>query len=180
MVKKFLSKLNIRQLIIHFIAFWLLIYGIHTLASLYDFKFLYSDFALKQQGEFLQRFNNDLFIIYQSGNLGIIIAYIISYRLSVKRNWYWINSIMVFIVVFALYFIDHLGWEHLKATFLYPGRAIFGDDSLAAVIINGLIMLAAGFFLLLKKQIIDFIDRGVTREKKAPQPRVPKAATRKQ
>jgi hypothetical protein len=166
-MKSFLLKLNIRQLIIHFIASWFFIYAFYTLTSLYDYKFLYNDFAIQNRMLFKYRFSKDFFIFKQGGNLGLIIAYVISWQISERRKWFWANSVIVLLVSFTLYYFDLLGWKNLMTAFLTPGQLIFDNYSMASVITNGVIMLAAGVFLLLKKQVIDFIDRGVKRDKKA-------------
>ena len=103
MMRSFFLKLNVRQLIIHFIASWFFIYGMYTLVSLYDYQFLYNAIALPSRMIFKQRFADDMFILKQGGNLGLIMAYIIGWQLSIKRGWFWANSVIIFLAVFALY-----------------------------------------------------------------------------
>jgi hypothetical protein len=161
-MKNFLAQLNVRLLIIHFIAYWLFIYGFDTLGSLYDFKFLYNTNALMLSSIAKERFNSDILIINLFGTSGLVIAYIISWQLSVKKGWFWANAVIIFLLAFLLKSHDYLAWSSMKSIFLAPGQIIF-DNSMIGVIINGLVMIALGCLLLLKKQIIDFIDRGVKR-----------------
>ena len=177
-MKSFFSKLNTRQLIIHFIASWFFIYAFDTLFSLYDYSFQYQSSIYLVSVTAQQRYNTDILIINEFGTLGLIIAYIISWRISVKRNWFWVNSVIVLLVAFFLKSHDYLGWGMFKEIFLVPGQ-IFDVNSKAYLITNGVIMLAIGSFLLLKKQVINYIDRGVKHEKKAPEPRVPKVVKTK-
>ncbi|MDB5007208.1 MAG: hypothetical protein JWQ84_163 [Mucilaginibacter sp.] len=164
-MRSFLLKLNVRQLIIHFIASWLFIYAFYTLTSLYDYSFLYNDAAMPSRMIFKQRFANDMFILRQGGNLGLIIAYFIMWKLAVKRNWFWVNSVIVFLVTFALYNFNLLGWKSVMWVFLYPGQVVFKESSLASIIVNGIVMLTLGCFLFFKKQISAFIDRGAKSDK---------------
>lgn len=161
-MKSFLSKLNIRLLIIHFIAYWLFVYGFDTLGSLYDFKFLYYSNAYLVSVVAKQRFNDDILIINLFGTGGLVIAYIISWQLSVKKDWFWANAVIILLLAFFLKSHDYLAWNSMKSIFLAPGNLIF-NNSMPGVIVNAVIMIALGCFLLLKKQIIDYIDRGVKR-----------------
>jgi len=171
----FLSNLNIRQLIIHFIASWFFIYAVHTLITLFDFSFLYNDqVPLMSQLAVQERYNRDLLIINQAGILGLLIAYVISWRISVKYDWFWLNSVIVLVVAFPLAIFDLLGWKFLRSVCMAPGY-IFGVNSVLYLVINGVFMLAVGAFLFYRKGIIAFIEKGVKREKKVPTPRVPKA-----
>lgn len=161
-MKNFFSQLNIRLLIIHFIAYWLFIYGFDTLGSLYDFRFLYNSNASLISQIAKERFNNDILIINLFGTAGLVIAYIVSWQLSVKKDWYWANAVIILALAFLLKSHDYLAWSSMKSFFLAPGKIIF-NNSMLGVIINGVVMIALGSFLLLKKQIIDFIDKGVKR-----------------
>jgi hypothetical protein len=178
-MKSFFSKLNTRQLIIHFIASWFFIYAFDTLFSLYDYSFQYHSSTYLLSITAQQRYNTDIMIITRFGILGLIIAYIISWRISVKRNWFWANAVIVFLVAFFLSGEDYLGWGMFKEIFMVPGKIIFDLNSRGYLITNGIVMLAIGSFLLLIKQVINYIDKGVKREKKAPAARAPKAAKAK-
>ena len=164
-MKQFLSDLNVRQLVIHFVATWLLIYGTHTLASLYDFKFLYNDYALQNSMIFKERFGTDMFIIKTTGYAGLITAYIISWQLAATKNWFWANSVIVFLFAFLLYYFNYSGWGKLQYIFLAPGQVFSGLSNAITIIFNGIIMLAMGLYLLLSKKVIAYISRGMKQEK---------------
>jgi hypothetical protein len=172
----FLSKLNLRQLIIHFIASWLFIHAIHILATLLDFKFLYNEqVPSMSQLAVTDRYNKDLLIINQAGVVGLILAYIISYRISVKHNWFWLNSVIILIVSFPLVIFDLLGWKFFRYYFMTPGK-IFDENTVPYIIVNAAVMLALGSFLFYGKGIIAYINKGVKRENDAPAPRGRKPA----
>lgn len=170
-MRSFFSQLNIRQLIIHFMAAWLFIYATHTLTTLYDFSFLYKEFALQNRVMFKDRANNDMFIIQLGGYIGLIAAYIISWQLSEKKKWFWANSVIVMLLAFVLYYFKRTGWQSLFGIFLFPGR-LFTDDNdfntVTSIVIDGLFMLILGSLLFFSKGIIRFIDNGVNRVKAVP------------
>jgi len=161
-MKDFFSKLNARLLVIHFIAYWLFIYGFDTLGSLWDFRFLYNTNVVVISAIAKDRFNHDIDIINFFGTGGLVIAYIISWWLSVKRDWFWANAVIILLLAFLLKSHDYLAWSSMKSIFLAPGKIIF-DNSMVGVIINAAIMIALGSVLLLQKRIVDFIDKGTKR-----------------
>jgi hypothetical protein len=107
-----------------------------------------------------QKYDADMLIITEAGYVGLIIAYIISWRLSVKHQWFWINSVIVFLVAFGLASFDLLGWRQLRGICMAPGL-IFGKNTKLYLITDVVIMLAVGSFLFFNKWIINFIDKGV-------------------
>ena len=165
MIKSFFSQLNPRQLVIHFVAFWFFIYALDTLASIYDYQFLYKPEAYLTQMVNRDRFNNDILIINLFGTFGLLVAYVISWRISVKYNWFWANAVIVFLLEFFLKSHDYLGWAVLKTFFLQPGT-LLGENSIPCIIVNGLIMLSLGSLLLFNKKVILYIDNGVKPEDK--------------
>lgn len=160
-MKQFFKQLNTRQLIIQFLAIILITFSCHVLASLYDFDFLYKKGTVPSF-MFVGRHERDLKIIDFAGSIGQIIAFLIFWRISSKRSWYWVNAVIVFVVAFVLNNFNHLGWSWLRGLLLLPG-SIFGEGSMVGVITNGTIMLALALWLILSKKIWRFIDRGVNK-----------------
>jgi len=123
------------------------LYGVHTLATLFDYAFLYpTSQPLLSPIYIHERFQSDMLIVYEAGIVGLIIAYIISWRISVKQGWFWLNSVIVFLVAFALANFDLLGWKQLKNICMFPGL-IFGKNTVPYLITDVVIMLAVGSFL---------------------------------
>ena len=147
-----MSKINFRQLFIHFLASWFFIYAFHTLSSLYDYSFLYTAAEHLNRTNDPQRFASDMYIINESGAIGLIVAYIISWQISLRRNWFWLNSVIVFAIAFVLKYNNLLGWSSLQHVFLAPGH-VFRVNSIACFLTNGLIMLAIGLVLFFLKGI---------------------------
>ncbi|MDB4920182.1 hypothetical protein [Mucilaginibacter sp.] len=164
-MESFFSKFNVKLLIIHFIAFWLFIYAFQTLSFLYDFNFLVF-LPVEARINDVARVNFDMKIVAQAGLLGSIAAYVISWRISLKRNWFWLNSVLIFVLIYILKLNDLLGWSKLQKVFLLPGQ-IFRLNTRTFYVTNGLIMLAIGCFLLFSEKVKRFIDGKGAPEKKA-------------
>ncbi|CAN5233472.1 hypothetical protein BH09BAC6_BH09BAC6_30510 [soil metagenome] len=162
-----ISKLNARLIIIHFIACWFFIYAFHTLSSLWDYSFLYTPAEQMNRANDPQRFATDMSVINESGALGLIVAYIISWQISIRRNWFWLNAVIVFVVAYILKYNNLLGWSTLQQVFLAPGH-IFRVNSIACFLTNGLIMLLFGSLLFFLKPVTRFIDKGAAPAETAP------------
>ena len=152
----FVTKFNIRLLVIHFVAFWLFIFGFQTLAYLYDFNFLIF-LPVEARLNDVARTNFDMKVVAQAALVGAIVAYLISWRISLRRNWYWLNSTVIFVLIYVLKLYNLLGWSRLQKVFLLPGD-IFRLNTRTYYITNGCIMLAIGCYLLFSKRIQRFID----------------------
>jgi len=150
------SKINVRLMVIHFVAFWLFIYGFQTLAFLHDFNFLIF-LPVEARINDVPRTNLDMKIVAQAALVGAIVAYIISWRISLKRNWFWLNSVFIFVLIYVLKIYDLLGWNQLQKVFLLPG-SIFRLNTRTYYVSNGAIMLAIGCFLLFSGRVKKFID----------------------
>jgi hypothetical protein len=165
-MRSFFSKLNPRQLVIHFIASWFFLYGVHTLATLLDYSFLYTAKQPFMSPIYIQqKYDSDMLVVSEAGIAGLIIAYIISWRVSVRKNWFWLNSVIVFLAAFILTIFNLLGWKELRKIVLSPAR-IFDVNTVAYILTGGIIMLAVGSFLFFNKKIINFIDKGVKHVRK--------------
>jgi len=170
------SKINIRLMVIHFIAFWLFIYGFQTLAYLYDFNFLIF-LPVEARINDVPRTNLDMKIVAQAGLVGAIVAYVISWRISLKRNWFWLNSVFIFVLIYVLKLYDLLGWNQLQKAFLAPG-SIFRLNTRTYYVTNGAVMLAIGCFLLFSGKVKKFIDGKKAEEKQIINPKMVKSKSK--
>ncbi|MGZ3872387.1 MAG: hypothetical protein ACXVJD_05695 [Mucilaginibacter sp.] len=175
-MKTFLLKFNLRLLIIHFVAFWFFIYAFRTLSFLHDFGFLVTAPIEVRLNE-TERLNFDREIAAQASLLGLVIAYIISWLISLKRDWFWLNSLAVFILMYALKYYNLLGWNILQNVFLLTCHVV-GQNTRAFYIVNGAIMLGLGCLLLFSGKIKRFIDGGGPAKKKPGAHRKTKPAKR--
>jgi len=141
-LQKFIERLNWRQVVVHFIATWFFMYSFQTLAVLHNIN-LINIIRQSNKDNLTERLNengtaaSDLvyFTLWTGiGNtIGLLVAFIISLTISIRRNWFWFNSLIVLILAYTLSWFDLLGWIYFKSIFLTPGE-IFNnreqDDSL--------------------------------------------------
>lgn len=163
-MRSLLSNLNGRLLIVHLAAFWLFFYAFQTLAFLRDAAFFNPAVVHINHLQFPDRFTYYVTFIHQLGNIGLLVAYIISWFISSKRGWHWINCTLIFLFLFVMGNVHirgdyYLGWSHLAQFFLAPGK-LFILGSKWSYILNGGLMLAIGCLLFFYKPLIRFIDRG--------------------
>jgi hypothetical protein len=95
--------------------------------------------------------------IEQAGNIGLVVAYIISWSICTKRDWFWLNSVIIFVIAFILRNLGWLGWKYLNHIFYVPGK-IFKEHSIWGYITDGLIMLAIGLVIFFSKKLTRYID----------------------
>jgi hypothetical protein len=162
-MKSFLSNLNARLLAIHFIAFWLVMYAFQEAAFLRDYKFMYLDHVGRINAPF--RFDADMALVEQAGNIGLILAFILSWVISVRKNWHWINSVIVFVATFAIENWGLLHWKKFHDIYLSPG-GLFKAYSVWAHVLVAVLLLAAAGLLIYSKPIVRFIS-GKANDKKA-------------
>jgi len=154
-MRRFFSNFNARLMIIHSIAFCLFIWGFETLAFLHDYDFLFSVAQHINRITFRDQFNADLEFIVQAGNIGLLVAYVSSWVVSNKRNWHWVNSVIIFVLAFLLK--NFLLSSFLDKTFLTPGGP-FKIYSISGHLLLGIALIALGSLLIFFKRIIRFID----------------------
>jgi hypothetical protein len=164
-MKSLISQLNIRLILIHLAAFWLFFFAFHTLAFLHDNAFFNPVLYQVNRVTFPDRFNADITFIEQAANIGLVLAYIISWFICLKKGWHWINGVIIFVIAFILGNKNWFGWQLVNKVFLTPGR-IFHDGSLLIYWTDGLIMLLLGSLLLFLNPVKRFIDRGSAEQKK--------------
>jgi hypothetical protein len=158
-MKSLFSTLNARLIIIHLIAFWFFFYAFQTFAFLHDHTFFNPILERVNRLQFPDRYNFDKTLIQQMGNAGLIVAYVIAWFIASKWNWHWINSVIVFVIAFALGNLNWFGWDTLSVIFLAPGK-LFGINTIGSLLTNGVIMLALGLLLLFLKNVNVYINNG--------------------
>ena len=173
-LRNFIQRLNWRQILVHFVATWFFIYAFQFLAYLSNTTMFdgLQKFSSSDQEE-LNNFLKDkdftagqmiTYFYYASAVwlLGLIIAFIFSLLISKKRKWFWINSLIVFLLVFFLKEYDLLGWSFLKSIFLTPGKIFKNSPYYVTLYLltDGLILLGLGIFTFLNRRINEFIDNG--------------------
>ena len=92
-----------------------------------------------------------------SGSIGLLVAFILSLIISIRRHWFWVNSLIAFVVTYILYRYDVLGWTYLKRVFWYLGQKF--DNSTVEFLFNGIILLIIGLLVFLLRRPNQFIEK---------------------
>ena len=159
MIQNFFNSINIRLILIHFIAFWLFIYGFQTLAFLHDHDFFKASLDRINALNFPARYSADKIFVQQSGILGLLLGYIISWSISTRRGWFWASAAIGFITAFIFRVYGLLLWDRLHGLFAWPG-SFFNPDSIWGYIVNAVFMIGLGCIIFFWNRIIHFIDKG--------------------
>jgi hypothetical protein len=149
----------------HFIAFWFFIHAFQTLSYLYDTKLI--DTVRQSHGQLNSQTLGDnkieasvltYFVLWTSvsGFVGLLVAFIISLTISIKRHWFWMNALFAFFLTYILYRFDLLGWTYLKQFFWYLGQKF--NNSTIEFIFNGLILLIIGVLIFFLRRTNRFIE----------------------
>lgn len=155
-----MSRLNWRQILIHFIATWFFIQSFFLLSSLHDLKGC-EVFTQKWQSESFDRARllSEINWLYTSPYVGLLVGFSISLFITIKKKWFWVNSAIVLVLSYFLKRFDFDGWHYLKFIFLTPGQ-YFDHHSALYYLSNGIPMLTIGLLLFFLKLTNRFIDNG--------------------
>ena len=166
-LRKFLRRLNWRQVAIHFIATWFFMYSFQTLAALHNTD-LIDIVRQSSQEDITKALSESTTSAYQlvyfnlwtgiGNTVGLLVAFIISLSLSIRRKWFWFNSFIVLLVAYVLSWFGLLGWTYLKIIFLTPGE-IFSNTTLQ-FLTNGILLLSLGLLTFFMSQSNKFITAG--------------------
>jgi hypothetical protein len=162
-LSNFVSKLNWRLIVIHLIACWFFIYSFQELFVLHDFEFLMMIGRAIRPQKIAPFILYDDMIWSHGGNLiGLLAGFLISFMISVKQHWYWVNSLIVFLIAYLLLRFHLSGWQFLRIIFLAPG-GLSKYDTIGFYLINGLVMLIIGLLLFFLPGSIHLIKSGKLR-----------------
>jgi hypothetical protein len=153
-------------MLIHFVACWFFIYAFQELAALHDIALTNALTNIKNVDDdkmlnVMKHFDPNRIAIEAawinlSGPLGLMTGFIASLLISLKNKWYWLNSVIVFVVMIFFKRFKLLGWYYLKNIILEPSDLF--KSMTARFLTNGLIMLAIGLSLFFVKWSIMFIN----------------------
>lgn len=159
-----MKRINYLQIILHFIATCFFIFSFQFYSAIYNIRILKLisengvENVLKNAEDYgitiidMWNFNFTAFI---SSLIAIIVVFIISILISVKRKWSVWNSLIVLILSFFLSHFDFFGLYTIKKYFS-PGYFI--DDLLISFLTSGSFFLAIGFVILFSKYLNRLIE----------------------
>lgn len=153
-----ISKVNWRQMLIHFLAMWFFIQSFFILSFLHDLRIdkIFTE-EWKAESTDGTQITSALYWMYISPYVGLLVAFFISLSISIKRKWFWLNSVLVFILAFLLRRVQLDGWKYLKHIFLAPGQ-IFYHNPILYYLANVLPMFLIGFLLFFSRTTNKFIE----------------------
>ena len=161
----FISKINWRQILIHFVAFWFFILSFQTLSYLHNIKLIkilqHSNESslnkdLSDNGIKSSEFVNTMIWINVSGFFGLLIAGSISLAISIRRHWLWVNTLIAFIMIYIFNRLNFLGWHNLMRLVWYLCRTL--NNSTFVFLFIGIIFLISGILMFSLKRTIRFIE----------------------
>jgi len=170
---QFTSKLNWRLMAVHLVAYWFLWEAFKYFAVLYDFDFVvdfyHHYFSKHITDDKFRRVSPNDFNRLLHYNMAVkliplstfVIALVLSVVISIIKRWYWLNSVIVFILVLALFVIwgadkIHISpWTYLQYVFGKPGYFFKGA---MYFITNGAVLLIISLSLFFWKPITRFIE----------------------
>ncbi len=159
-LNKFISRINWRLILLHLIAAWFFIEAFKELSYLHDLKWreVFTQKWLRESYD-KSRLIAAIDYPYYFASLGLLVAFIISLGISIKQHWFWVNSLIVFIIGYLLYRLGFLGWNFFKYIFLQQGK-LFPFDSAAHYLADCLPMLALGLIIFFSGFTNRFIKEG--------------------
>ena len=162
---RFITRLNWRLILLHFVACWCFAYAFNLFSWLHDCDYVkyvltHSNKEIFKMPGLTSRRVADLALWSElSYPAGLLTCFIFSIIISVKRHWFWLNGFVSFFVSCLLFHFKFTGWIWLKFIFLTPGQ-LFGDFSAGYFILNGSILLILGLLCLFLPAVVRFIETG--------------------
>lgn len=174
--RTFLSKLNWRQMLVHFVAMWFFIHAFQFLSYLTNIR-LYEavQTSSKNNGRFstanfsAAELVSYLYYTTTSWFFALLLALIISLLMSKWKKWFWLNSLISFLIAYLLERFDYSGWYYLKHIFFLPG-SVFKHTSYYPtfyLLTNGAVLLSLGVVTFFNNRITRFVDENREKKKKS-------------
>jgi hypothetical protein len=164
-----MKKLNGRQILLHFIAALLFVYGFALLFSLTDislFKMLEPGakpgfiYSLTTGKVPMEEFNRYVFYTTTSWIWGLAVAFLFSLGITLKKRWFWMDPAIAFLLAFLVckhpLSNQYPGWHTTIFMELVPW-SVFWHTTI------GLLSIAAALGVFFSKKANNFITRAASR-----------------
>ncbi|HVW14544.1 MAG TPA: hypothetical protein VHB54_11990 [Mucilaginibacter sp.] len=162
-------------MLLHLIAYWFLFQSFDYFGVCYDYHFridfinhhsfsghITDDEFRKINVDELRRVLNDNVISNTIPVVSLLITLGLSLTISIRKKWYWVNAIFVFVVAFSLLVLWRLlkikigPWTYMRYIFRMPGY--FFRGTMWYFITDGSVLLFIGLILIFWKRIVVFIN----------------------
>lgn len=154
-MKNFFLKLNWRLIVIHILASWLFLCAFREFVLMHDYSYQYV-YSHNNKAPDEDRIMNNLYWNALSGVVGLLVAFIISFILSLRKRWFWPNSVIVFILgILSSPFILRLNAGYY-INYLLGGLITVPWKEFMTI---GIMLLLPGLILLLSKIFVRLIDK---------------------
>gem|GEM_PF-5760858 len=152
-------RLRLREVLFNLIACWFFLQGFHTLSFLCNTKIVDVLRNTDEQHVMKALFNHGLggddmmyflFWINISGLIGILIGFIFSLVLSYKKNMFWLNNCIAFLIIYILYRFNLLGVSNVAHS--WPNMEKIFGNSVFEFLCIGIAWIALGVFIILQQK----------------------------
>jgi len=169
MLKPNFKKLNPRLLIAHGAIMLIFMFAFQLYASLYSVQIttaaLLDNSSKEAMHEIAKKglLNDGTFTYYWLFNgissfAGLLTAFFISLSITIFRKWFWLNSLLVFIVLYFANKLNLTGWNHFKILFFTPGKIWFRGNLYLYFFICATVFNISGLLLFFLKPVNNFIE----------------------
>ena len=159
-------KINWRQILIHFLASLFFMYAMKTIMLLYDVELIELEDRIKDINWFLRirqtKSSDEIFnyILWTSigGAIGIFISFIISLIISLRKKWFWLNSLIAFAIIFILRRTARIESDYSDYSNFLPGH-FFSIKT--EIILNSTLLIIMGILIFTSKLSNKLIQDGL-------------------
>jgi hypothetical protein len=160
-----IRRLNWRQILLHYIVFCLFIYAFQTISPVFDPSLL--ELIRRSHGHPTDQAFIDTDIqasdlvkfatfINVSGLVGLLVAFVISLIISIKRHWFWLNAVIALVMTYLFYVFDLLGLTYVKKIAWFLAEKF--ENATLAFLVSGIFLMIIGLSIFFLKRPNQFIE----------------------
>lgn len=176
--EELLSGINWRQILVHCFAAMFLLLSFRQFSVLNNLEYarlilLHGGTAsnyLTNGNEVEAIISSYYFWLSLSGLIALFIAFSVSLLITIKKKWFWLNSLIVLIITILLNRQRVFDWEIIFRGFYVLGNVFKTNGIEYTSIINGITLLCLSLFTFFNKKITSFIEIHNQPKKNEPSP----------
>jgi hypothetical protein len=156
-LQKFIHKFNWRLITIHLFAAICLVWAADQLVLIPNVELIKGIAKLEMSEALKQKdFRQNFLAFIQTEGIfrltGLLISFIISLLLTIKRKVFWLNSLIPFLIVILLFRSKFFDNTLVHSIFLFPGRLANPLGLIYNFMINSVIYLILGLLFFFNKR----------------------------